>query len=139
VSLYIFDTDTLTLYQRLQPAVVRNVFYHLVDDIQVTSVSLEEQLSGWFTMLRSARNPHQIETAHIRLSETIQALSLWDIVPFSANAVTRYHDLLRQRLNVGGNDLRIGSIALEMGATVITRNLRDYRRIPKLRCEDWSL
>jgi tRNA(fMet)-specific endonuclease VapC len=139
VSLYLFDTDTLTLYQRLHAAVVRNVFYHLADDIQVTSVTLEEQLSGWFTMMRSAKTPQQVETAHNRLSEAIRSLSLWDIVPFTVNAVTRYQDLLRQRLNVGGNDLRIGSIALETGAIVVTRNLRDYRRIPKLRCEDWSV
>jgi tRNA(fMet)-specific endonuclease VapC len=139
MSLYLFDTDTLTLFQRLHPAVVRNVLYHLIDDIQVTSVTLEEQLSGWFTMLRSARTPQQIELAHVRLGEAIRSLALWEIVSYDSNAIARYQDLLRLGLNVGGNDLRIGAIALEAGAIVVTRNLRDFRRIPKVRCEDWSV
>jgi len=139
VSLYLFDTDTLTLFERMHPVVIRNVFHHLADDIRVTSVTVEEQLGGWFAMLRSARTPQQIETAHIRLSETVRWLSTWDIVPFNAAAVARFQDLLRQRLNVGGNDLRIASIALEVGAIVVTRNLRDFRRVPGLQCEDWSL
>jgi tRNA(fMet)-specific endonuclease VapC len=138
VSLYIFDTDVLTLFQRLHPIVVRNVFYHLADDIQITSITVEEQLGGWFAMLRAARTPQQIETAHIRLSDTMRWLSGWDIPPLTAVCVARFQNLLRQRLNVGGNDLRIASIALEMGATVVTRNLRDFRRLPGIRCEDWS-
>jgi tRNA(fMet)-specific endonuclease VapC len=138
VSLCLFDTDTLTLYERMHPVVVRNVFYHLADDVRVTSVTVEEQLSGWFATLRAARTPPQIETAHTRLSEAVRVLSGRDIVPFTAFAV-RYQTLLRQKLNVGGNDLRIASIALEVAATVVTRNLRDFRRIPGVQCEDWPV
>jgi tRNA(fMet)-specific endonuclease VapC len=90
VSLYLFDTDTLTLFERMHPAVVRNVFYRLADDIRVTSITVEEQLGGWFTTLRAARTPQQIETAHIRLSEAVRLLSGWDIVPFTALAAGRY-------------------------------------------------
>lgn len=139
MSLYIFDTDTLSLYERLHPAVVRNVFYHLADDIRVTSVSVEEQLSGWFATLRAARTPQQVEAAHTRLSDAVRLLSGWDIVPFTAFAVVRYQTLLKQRLNVGGNDLRLAAIALEFGATVVTRNRRDFGRVPGVVCEDWSV
>jgi tRNA(fMet)-specific endonuclease VapC len=139
VSLYLFDTDTLTLYERMHPIVVRNVFYHLADDIRVTSVTVEEQISGWFATLRAARAPQQVEAAHVRLSETVRVLAGWDILPFTAFASVRYQTLFRQRLNVGGNDLRIASIALEFGATVVTRNLRDFGRIPGVQFEDWSV
>lgn len=139
MSLYILDTDTLTLYERMHPAVLRNVFYHLVDDIRLTTITIEEQLGGWFATLRVARTPSQIETAHSRLNAAIRLLSWWDVLPFSAPAVLRFQDLLRRRLNVGGNDLRIASIALEVGAAVVTRNLRDFRRVPGLTSEDWSV
>jgi tRNA(fMet)-specific endonuclease VapC len=138
VSLYLFDTDTLTLFGRMHPVVLRNTFYHSADEIAVTSVTVEEQLGGWFAMLRAARTPAQIETAHVRLSETVRSLAVWDVRPFTSAAVTRFQELLRRRLNVGGNDLRIAAVALEIGATVVTRNLRDFGRVAGLACEDWS-
>ena len=41
------------------------------------------------------------------------------------------------KLNIGKMDLRIAAIALEEDATVITRNLRDFQRVPGLKCENW--
>ena len=139
MSLYVFDTDTLTLYERMHPVVVRNVFYHLADDIRVTTVTVEEQLSGWFVMIRNARSPQQIEAAHLRLAAALRLLGTWDVLPFTASAVVLYQHLQRSRLNVGGNDLRIAAIALEAGAAVVTRNRRDFGRVPGLACEDWSV
>lgn len=139
MSLYIFDTDTMTLYERMHPTVLRNVFHHLADDIRVSSVTIEEQLTGWFSMIRIARTPQQVEAAHVRLTSTVQLLATWDVLPLTASAVVLYQHLARQRLSVGGNDLRIAAISLAAGATVITRNQRDFRRVPGLACEDWSV
>ena len=136
---FVLDTDTLTLFERLHPAVVRGVVLHLTDEILVTSITVEEQLGGWFAVLRSARTPQQVESAHIRMAATVRTLASWDILPFTAPAVARFQALLRQRLNVGGNDLRIAAIALEAGAVVVTRNRRDFGRVPGLICEDWSV
>ena len=36
-------------------------------------------------------------------------------------------------------DLKIASIALANNATLLTRNLSDFSKIPNLRIEDWSL
>lgn len=119
--------------------VVRNVFHHLADDVVTTAITVEEQIGGWYSAIRVARTPQQIETAFTRLTESVRALAGWDVLPFTAAAVVRFQTLLRQKLNVGGNDLRIASIALEAGATVVTRNLRDFGRIPGVRCEDWSV
>ena len=53
-------------------------------------------------------------------------------------AIARYESLLKQKLNVRKNDLRIAAIALEAGAVVVTRNVRDFRRVPNLAVEDWT-
>jgi hypothetical protein len=41
-------------------------------------------------------------------------------------------------LNVRKMDLCIAAIALELQANVVTRNVRDFERIPNLVVEDWS-
>ena len=44
-------------HDRMHPVVVRNVFYHLADDVRVTTITVEEQLGGWYASLRAARTP----------------------------------------------------------------------------------
>jgi tRNA(fMet)-specific endonuclease VapC len=42
------------------------------------------------------------------------------------------------KLNVRKMDLCIAAIALEHQAIVVTRNVRDFQRVPNLVVEDWS-
>jgi tRNA(fMet)-specific endonuclease VapC len=51
----------------------------------------------------------------------------------------RHATLIRSRLNVGSFDLKIAAIALEYQATVVTRNVRDFGRVPGLTIVDWSV
>ncbi len=44
-----------------------------------------------------------------------------------------------QRIRIGTQDLRIASIAIAHGGTVLTRNRKDFEQVPGLTIEDWSL
>lgn len=61
----------------------------------------------------------------------------WTILPWSEDSADIYETLKAQKLGVGPMDLRIASIALEYNATILTRNLQDFKRVPGLRVENW--
>lgn len=48
-------------------------------------------------------------------------------------------DQQTMRLGVGNMGLRIAATVLEVGGILVTRNTRDFSRIPGLPLEDWSV
>lgn len=58
--------------------------------------------------------------------------------PNTERAIAHYEQLDAMRLNVGKMDLKIAAIALEHGCIVVTRNERDFRRVPGLVVENWA-
>jgi tRNA(fMet)-specific endonuclease VapC len=139
MSLFVIDTDILTLYYRGEPSVVRNVDAHDPTDLAITIMTVDEQLSGWYTLTRQARQPKEIARAYYQLGEAVLRLAKWRILPYTETAIARVAQLKSLRLNVQLMDLRIAAIGLENGAVVITRNKRDFGRIPVLSIEDWSV
>lgn len=136
---YLLDTDTFSLYLQKDANVSRAVFLHLASPMVISIITVREVWDGWAALISRAKNPSLLATTYTRLTETVNALNFWTVASFSLPAIARYETLKRQKLNVGGNDLRIAAIALELGATVVTRNRRDFARIPGVVIEDWSV
>jgi tRNA(fMet)-specific endonuclease VapC len=136
---HILDTDILSLLQRGHPKVSQAVAARRPSEIAITVISLEEQLSGWYVLLRKARRPEDLARAYQRLAETVSSLARLTILPFTLSGITRYQHLSRMKLRVRRMDLRIAAIVLEQGGTLVTRNSRDFVRVPGLVLEDWSV
>lgn len=138
MGLFILDTDILTLFQLGHPKVVESVAQHSGDRIGVSVITVEEQLSGWYSQLRQAKDPDNLAWAYRRLAANVRFLARLPIFDFEKAAIVRYEDLKRQRLKVRKMDLQIAATALELGGTVVTRNVRDFKVVPNLPVADWS-
>ncbi|MBC8117209.1 MAG: type II toxin-antitoxin system VapC family toxin [Candidatus Saccharimonas sp.] len=136
---YLLDTDTISLLQEKHPNVVRRVEETPLELLAITVITVEEQLSGWYTYLRQARTVRHQASAYEHLAKVASFVGRHAIVTLSESAIVRVKELGRLKLGVRAMDLRIASIALEINATVVTRNLRDFQLVPSLRCEDWSV
>ena len=139
MPLYALDTDTLSLLRDGHPRVTARVAAHPPTDIRITAITVEEQLDGWFLYLRKATRPDRIEFGFAQLVESVKVLASYPTLPYDRAAHARYEALLKQKLNVRKNDLRIAAIALVFGGAVVTRNVRDFGRVPGLLVEDWSV
>jgi len=75
------------------------------------------------------------------LARVAALLSELESLPFDDNAAQAYSDvrahLEREGTPIGGNDLMIAAIALANGLIVITRNVREFSRVPGLDVDGW--
>ena len=104
-----------------------------------TVITVEEQLTGWYTMLRRAKTHRQVADMYQRLVDQVKMLAPWTILPFPQTAFQRYVHLVSLKLNIGKKDLRIAATVLDFGPVLVTRNVRDFQRVPGLVVEDWTV
>lgn len=61
------------------------------------------------------------------------------MLDFTQDAYSCYQDLVSQKIRIGTRDLRIAAIALSGNGIVVTRNHKDFAKIPNLTLEDWTI
>lgn len=135
---FILDTDALTLIQEGHPEVCGRFLQQPPDTVAITVLSVEEQLSGWYTQVRKAKRPERLAWAYRRLTENIRFLARLHILTYDENAMHRFEQLRKQKIKIGRTDLGIAATVLELGATLVTENTRDFKQVPGLKIVSWS-
>ena len=140
MSGFLLDTDTITLAQFGHARVLGNLSNQAVSAVHLPVISLQEQMQGWLSRLTRLTTPPKLADWYDRM--VVRMFPFWcrfQILSFTEPAIQRFQHLLSAGLNVGKMDLRIAAIALENGLMVVTRNQRDFSRVPGLTTVDWSL
>ena len=136
--MFVLDTDTLTLLLRSHPKVEGRVRQSVVE-VVLTAVTRMEQLRGRFAALFKAEDGDRLLKAQERLVEAEKELARFDILPIDTKAATEFDRLLGTRglRRIGRGDLLIASIVLANKATLVSRNTRDFQKVPELHLENW--
>jgi tRNA(fMet)-specific endonuclease VapC len=108
-------------------------------EVATTIVNYEEQVRGWMAYIAGARSLDAQVEAYRRLRNHLDNYRQIPVLDFDATAATVYQRLRRARIRVGSMDLRIAAIAISLDATLLTRNRRDFEKVPGLKFEDWSI
>jgi tRNA(fMet)-specific endonuclease VapC len=135
----ILDTDHLSVLDRggRQSRGLQERLEPRHTEVCTTIVSIGEQLQGHLSHIKSARDDAQLRDRYDRLSASLDRWTAYRIIGWTADAGAQFAQLRRQRVRVGTMDLRIASIVIANGATLLSRNLRDFERVPDLRVENW--
>ena len=107
------------------------------ENVATTVVCVEEHVCGWLARIASARTSDASVAAYAKFQRAVEDLGRGVILPFDAAAASQFEQLRSQKLGAGTADLRIAAIALSTGQRLLSRNLRDFERVPGLRVEDW--
>jgi tRNA(fMet)-specific endonuclease VapC len=138
----ILDTDTLTFVQNIRSPLHGRIIERLrnagAELVFATVVSFQEQARGWISKVGRAKTAADILFAYKSLKGLIHDYCTYSIVPYDDEGHARFEEIHHLKLRVGTMDLRIAAIALAKNATLLTRNVRDFRQVPGLTFEDWA-
>jgi tRNA(fMet)-specific endonuclease VapC len=137
--LYILDTDHISLLQQKHPLIIAKINQIDSSNIFITIVSFQEQVKGWLNLINRNGNNASIIWAYQGLSDVIKYFNQITVLDFDENAYHIFQNLKSQSIRIGSQDLRIASIALAVNGVVVTRNQKDFSKIPDLIREDWTL
>ena len=129
---YLLDTDICIYLINERPKKVLDHFKRkAVSDIGISSISVSE-LSFGISKSGSARN---------RAALDIFLLPL-EVAAYDLNAAMAYGEI-RAVLEgkgrpIGPLDMLIAALALSLGVTLVTNNEKEFRRVNKLKVENWA-
>ena len=95
-------------------------------------------MRGWLAQVARAKNSAQEIKAYRQLNGTLDDYRTIRVLDFEEQAAAELQRLRRMKLLVGTLDLKIAAITLVHDATLLSRNLRDFRKVPGLKVEDWT-
>jgi len=142
LDIYALDTDHCTVLQRGGDGyngLTARLRAIAPDDYGTTIVSYEEQFKGWLDRLHRVNTSALRIEAYTQLQESLRFYSGLAVWEYTTEADAEYTRLVKAKVRVRTKDLLIASIALANNATVLTRNARDFGKIPGLKFEDWTV
>jgi len=129
---YLLDTNTVSFHIRESSASLRRRLRRVEASQVALSVITEMEIRYGL-----ARNPK------LRIADLIEEFLVGiTILPLDSGVAGTYA-LVRAQLeskgkSIGPLDLMIGAHALSLDATLVTNNVKEFRRIRGLRVQDWT-
>lgn len=128
----LLDTSIcIPLINRDEPAVAKRLLANAPGSIVLCSVVRAELEFG-------ARHSAHVAT---NLERVTRFCAQFESLPFDDEAAVAYGQLRaqlrREGAPIGANDLLIAAIALAHSLVLVTRNVREFRRVPGLSVEAW--
>ena len=137
----ILDTDHLSILDQNTVAAFnlgRRLAAVPPEEVAVTIITYEEQMRGWLAYVAKANAPARQIDAYQKLRQFVEQFREIPLIDYDADAASQLERLRLARVRIGTMDLKIASICIARGATLLTRNLSHFRQVPGLRAEDGS-
>ncbi len=134
--IFLPDTNTLSLFLRAKDVRLRDHLIESLECCRLSSIALAELEYG------AAKRPdipifrQRVET----LRSMFPAVAIFDDhAAFHTGQIRAYLENLSPNAQpIGPYDNLLAGQALALGATIVTHNTREFRRVPGLAVEDWQ-
>ena len=140
---YLLDTDHLSLLQRKRGAAYQNIYkrinQHSASSFAISIISIQEQMLGCHAYINRSRNLKDMVKGYDMMSRLVRDFQTAIVLPFDELAARQLEQLEARQIRIGKMDARIASIALaNQRILLLTRNYKDFEKVPGLMVEDWT-
>jgi tRNA(fMet)-specific endonuclease VapC len=137
--MFVLDTDTLSLLLRGHARVTQRVA-QATEEVAITLITRIEVLQGRFAFVLKAENSEKLLQAQQRLDESENDLNRFTVLPIGPTAALEFDRLRgnKKLKTIRRGDLLIAALIFANRATLVTRNQRDFSRVPGLNVENWA-
>jgi tRNA(fMet)-specific endonuclease VapC len=130
--LYLPDTNAVSAYLRGTDASLVAHFQSAFTEIRLSVIVVAEREFGFVHGVPGSR-------LHTRFDELIALMPVEPLTREDAGLYAAVRSALeKKQQGIGPMDTLIAAQALRLGATVVTHNVREFRRVPRLKLEDWQ-
>ncbi len=106
-------------------------------EVFTSIVTIQDSAQGWLAEInRRTAGSGQLH-AYAEFHRAVNAFAEISILPFDEETAEVFHRLQSERVRIGTMDLKIAAICLAHDMTLLTRNLVDFEKVPRLRVENW--
>src|SRR5712692_5953944 len=133
-----FDTDILTEILSGNPAYATRIAQVPREEQAAPIVAIEEISRGRLNVIRQAEAGKArvtIEKAYDLFEQTLDPVREVKVLSFTQKAESLLKEWCKKRVKGSTHDLRIAAACVVSSATLVTRNRRDFERVPGLSVE----
>ena len=133
MSTYLLDTDTcIYLIKKKPPETLAELQSKEISSVAISAITLSELEYGVAKSTKPDRNK-------LALARFLAPL---EVLPFDDRAASHYGpvraQLEKQGTPIGPLDTLIATHALAVGATLVTNNVSEFRKVAELPVENWA-
>ena len=129
---YMLDTNIVIYTIKNRPAKLRKLFKKHSGQTCISTVTLGELIYGAEKSTQPEKNLADIEGFAARI----------DISDFNPSAAAHFGqlraELTKKGKPIGPYDLMIAGHARSLGLILVTNNLKEFKRVPGLRVDNWA-
>ncbi|MEI6729429.1 MAG: PIN domain-containing protein [bacterium] len=130
--IYCLDTNTISYFLKQSPKVTAKILNTPIDNLCTTIISEFELLYGVY-------NSSKVDTNLESISNFLSEFSIYNLDSSVVKLVAKEKTRLKKLGTiVEDSDLLIAGICIVNDLTLVTNNLKHFKRIKGLKAEDWS-
>ncbi len=137
--MFVLDTDVVSEWHKGNEKLRKRISSTPEWELYITIVTRIEIFRARSDFVLKAADGSQLKRAQQRFDESESLLADLPVLSIDSNVANTFDRLKNSRGigKMGRADLLIACFVLSHGATLVTRNTKDFIRIPNLKLENW--